>query len=95
MMFTTMGRTARHPRHFWRPVQTFWESIGAQRMHTHIHIQLDRQQHPVLSVRWRRPTPLLKRCATGVRLCASAMLHTLHVTMLVGGVGKRPMVQRG
>ena len=23
------------------------------------------------------------------------MLHTLHVSMIVGGVGKRPMVQRG
>ena len=52
-------------------------------------------QHPVLSVRCRGPTPLLKRCATGVKLCASAMLHTLLLTMVVGGVGEGPTVQRG
>ena len=95
MMFTTMRRTARHPRHYWRLAQQFWEAIGAQQMHMHIHIQLDRQQHSPLSMRWRPPTSLLKRCATDVQLCASAMLHTLHVTMVVGGAGKLPMVQRG
>ena len=96
MMFATMGRMARHRRHYWRPAEQFRVAIGAQRMHMHIpiHIQLDRQQHPLLSVRWRSPTPLLKRSATGVQLCAGALLHTLHVTIVVGGVGKRPMVQR-
>ena len=59
------------------------------------HIHVDRHQNPVPSMRCRRGTPLLKSCPTGVQLCASAMLHTFHVTMIEGGVGKRPMVQRG
>ena len=96
MMFIMMRHTAHHPRDYWRPAHKFREAIGAQRKPLHPwHIKVDRQQHPVLWVRWSRPTPLLQRCATGVQLCASAMLHTLHVTIVVGGVGKRPMVQRG
>ena len=96
MMFTTMGHTARHPHHYWRPAQQFQEAIGAQRKPLQPwHIQVDCKQHPVLSVRWLQPTPLLKRGATGVQLCASAMLHTLHVSIVVGGVDKRPIVQRG
>ena len=94
---------SRHSGFITYPAQQFWEALGPQRMQGRheakrlqpLHIQVDRQQHPFLSVQWRPPTPLLKRCATGVQLCASAMLHTLHVTMVVGGVGKRPMLQRG
>ena len=50
MMFTAMGRTARHPRHYWRPAHQFCEAPGAKQMHMHIHVQVDRQQHPLLSV---------------------------------------------
>ena len=39
-------------------------------------------------------TPL-RRCATAVQGCASAVEHTLHVSMIVGRVGKRPMVKQG
>ena len=30
MMFTTMGHTVCHPRHYWRPAQQFREAIGAK-----------------------------------------------------------------
>ena len=47
MTFTTMGHMARHPGHFWRRGQQFWEAIGAQRQpfapwHTAMHRQQDR-----------------------------------------------------
>ena len=47
-----------------------------------------------LSAMARTYTPL-RRCATAVQGCASAVLHTLHVTMIVGRVGNWTMVQPG
>ena len=43
MMLTTMGNTARHPHHYWRPAQQVREAIGAQQKPLQPwHTQVDR-----------------------------------------------------
>ena len=96
MTFTTMGHMARHPLHCWGRGQQFREAIGAPRKPlAPWHTPMYRQQHRFLSMRWGQRTPPLRRCATAVQGCGSAVVHTLHVWMIVGRVGKRPMVQLG
>ena len=87
------GAYGASPPSFLEAEQQFWEAIGApQKLSTPWHTPMHRQQHRVLSMRWRQHTPRLRRCATAVQGCASAVLHTLYVLMIVERVGKRPMV---